>query len=77
MGVLTVRNVDDDLIRRLKIRAVERGVSAEEEHRRILRQALGKPRPEEDLVSLIRNSPLRGLNLDGVEERTTSEPVDL
>ncbi|MGI8794375.1 MAG: FitA-like ribbon-helix-helix domain-containing protein [Acidimicrobiales bacterium] len=40
MGQLIVRNLDDELVRRLKIRAAERGHSAEEEHREILRQAL-------------------------------------
>ncbi|MBW3606532.1 MAG: DNA-binding protein [Actinobacteria bacterium] len=40
MGQLIVRNLDDDLVRRLKVRAAERGHSAEEEHREILRQAL-------------------------------------
>jgi antitoxin FitA len=40
MGQLTVRKVDDDLIRRLKTRAAEHGRSAEAEHREILRQAL-------------------------------------
>jgi antitoxin FitA len=40
MGRLTVRNVDDEVIRRLKLRAVEHGRSAEAEHREILKQAL-------------------------------------
>jgi antitoxin FitA len=40
MGQLTVRKVDDDLIRRLKTRAAEHGRSAEAEHREILKQAL-------------------------------------
>ena len=40
MGELLVRNVDDDLIRRLKERAAARGRSAEAEHRIILQQAL-------------------------------------
>jgi len=40
MGQLTVRKVDDELIRRLKIRAAEHGRSAEAEHREILKQAL-------------------------------------
>jgi plasmid stability protein len=40
MGQLLVRNVDDDLIRRLKERAVAHGRSAEAEHRIILEQAL-------------------------------------
>jgi plasmid stability protein len=40
MGQLLVRNVDDDLIRRLKERAAAHGRSAEAEHRAILEQAL-------------------------------------
>ena len=37
---LRVRNLDDDLIRRLKRRAALHGRSMEAEHREILRQAL-------------------------------------
>lgn len=37
---LHVRNVDDDVARALKKRASEKGVSAEAEHREILKQAL-------------------------------------
>lgn len=40
MGSLSVRNVDDDLISRLKRRAARHGRSAEAEHREILRQVL-------------------------------------
>jgi antitoxin FitA len=40
MGQLLVRNVNDDLIRRLKERAAAHGRSAEAEHRFILEQAL-------------------------------------
>ena len=39
-GNLHVRNLDDDLILRLKRRAARHGRSAEAEHREILRQAL-------------------------------------
>ncbi|MGH6943336.1 MAG: FitA-like ribbon-helix-helix domain-containing protein [Geminicoccaceae bacterium] len=39
---LIVRNVDDELVRRLKLRAARHGRSAEAEHREILEQALGK-----------------------------------
>lgn len=39
-GTLNVRNVDDDLIVRLKRRAARHGRSAEAEHREILAQAL-------------------------------------
>ena len=40
MATLTVRNLDDDLVRKLRIRAAEHGRSAEAEHREILREAL-------------------------------------
>ena len=39
-GNLQVRNLDDDLIVRLKRRAARHGRSAEAEHREILRQVL-------------------------------------
>jgi plasmid stability protein len=39
-GNLHVRNLEDDLILRLKRRALRHGRSAEAEHREILRQAL-------------------------------------
>jgi antitoxin FitA len=40
MASLHVRNLDEELVRRLKRRAVRHGRSAEAEHREILRQAL-------------------------------------
>lgn len=40
MGQLTVRKVDDRIIKALKRRAAEHGRSAEAEHREILRMAL-------------------------------------
>jgi len=40
MAQLLVRNLEDELVRHLKKRAGEHGVSVEEEHRRILREAL-------------------------------------
>jgi antitoxin FitA len=40
MATLTVRNLDDALVRQLRIRAAEHGRSAEAEHREILRIAL-------------------------------------
>ncbi|RPJ35588.1 MAG: DNA-binding protein [Verrucomicrobiaceae bacterium] len=40
MPQLLVRNLEEELVRDLKKRAGEHGVSVEEEHRRILREAL-------------------------------------
>lgn len=42
MTSITVRNIEDGLKRRLRIRAAEHGHSMEEEARRILREALGE-----------------------------------
>jgi len=40
MAQLLVRNLDNEVLRQLKKRAGEHGVSVEEEHRRILREVL-------------------------------------
>ncbi len=47
MGQLTVRKLDDEIIRRLKLRAARHGRSAEAELRAILEAAL-KSEEEED-----------------------------
>jgi plasmid stability protein len=44
MANLHVRNLDDDLVERLKVRAAENGRSVEAEHRDILRRALDDAR---------------------------------
>ena len=43
MTQLLVRNVADSVARRLKERATAHGVSVEEDHRRILREAVSRP----------------------------------
>jgi plasmid stability protein len=69
MGVLTVRKVDDDLIRALKLRAAQHGRSAEAEHRLILEQALRNHR--DDFVKLARESRER------LKGRDFSDTTDL
>jgi plasmid stability protein len=56
MASLHVRNVDDDLVARLKRRAARHGRSAEAEHREILRQALAQDEPDnfEELAAELR-----------------------
>lgn len=44
MANLVVRNVDEEVVRALKARAGRHGTSAEAEHRKILAQALLRPR---------------------------------
>lgn len=59
MKQLLVRNIDETLVRKLKLRAAENGVSAEEQHRRILAEALsGTPQVKEPLASYIVNRPV-------------------
>ena len=51
-GSLHVRNLDDDLIAKLKRRTVRHGRSTEAEHREILRQALaGEDAPSFDKLA--------------------------
>lgn len=40
MATLTVRDLDEDIVRRLRLRAAENGRSVESEHREILRSVL-------------------------------------
>ena len=49
MGSITIRNLDDDVKRRLRVRAAEHGRSMEEEAREILRQVVTRPIPLRDL----------------------------
>jgi plasmid stability protein len=49
MGSLVVRNLDDELINRLKERAKQAGRSAEAEHRTILEEALRPSRSGREL----------------------------
>ena len=58
MAQLIVRNLEDEVVRALKISAAEHGRSAEEEHRELLRSVLlrqGKPQP--DFKSLLASIP--------------------
>ena len=77
-GTLHVRNLDDDLIARLKRRAARHGRSAEAEHREILRQALsGEVEPSFDVLAAEfraltrdrRHTPAEDLQREGREER--------
>ena len=78
MGNLSVRNLDDELIARLKRRAARHGKSAEAEVREILRQALSaEPEPSfDDLAAELRaltagrhHTPAEQLQREGRDER--------
>ncbi len=54
MAQLLVRNIPDSLVKALKIRAAQHGVSAEEEHRRILAEAMAEAEKSEN-TSKVKN----------------------
>jgi plasmid stability protein len=66
MASITIRNLDDDLKRRLRVRAAEHGRSMEAEVRQILRQAVGEPGAPKDLGQSIhqRFAALGGAQLE-------------
>ena len=67
MASIIVRNLEEGLKRRLRIRAAENGRSMEEEVRDILRTALyGQPPAQKDLANAIRArfAPLGGVELE-------------
>jgi len=65
MASITIRNLDDDVKRRLRVRAAEHGRSMEEEARDILRQVVGQPNAPRNLGLAIhaRFAALGGLEL--------------
>ena len=80
MASITVRNLDDELKRRLRIRAAENGRSMEQEARDILRSALKQePSGGRDLASAIRArfAPLGGVELELPFREPIREPPQL
>ncbi len=66
MASITIRNLDDGLKRRLRLRAAEHGRSMEEEVRDILRRAVGRSAVPANLGETIhrRFAALGGVELD-------------
>jgi plasmid stability protein len=77
MGQLIVRNVDDEVIRRLKTRAAGRGRSAEAEHRDILREALLPRRATGTLKDALLRMPAGGDDADFERPRDRGRKVVL
>lgn len=72
MANLLVRNVDDTVADALKARAREHGISAEAEHRRILAQALTRPK-KKHFARVLSEMPDVGEDADF--ERVQNEPA--
>jgi len=76
---MTIRNMDDSVKARLRIRAAEHGRSMEEEAREILAGALAaEPARGGNLYDAIRSriEPLGGVELPAIE-REAIRPIDL
>ena len=54
MASITIRNLEDEIKQRLRVRAAEHGRSMEEEARDILRRVLGEGAPPRNLAVAIR-----------------------
>jgi plasmid stability protein len=77
MATLTIRNLDEAVKERLRVRAAEHGHSMEAEARRILHSALGESRPpERNLYERIhaRFAALGGVDLDLPPRERMREP---
>ena len=77
MAMLTIRNLDDEVKGRLRVRAAKHGCSMEEEARQILRQALAGKTPEKGLASRIHQRVMEttgGLELD-LPARSQTRPA--
>ncbi len=78
MASMTIRDIDDRLKAKLRVRAAHHGHSMEEEAREILRAALSAPRVDHgSLVDRIRAriEPLGGIDLEFEPREPIREPV--
>lgn len=76
MASITIRNLDDGVKTRLRVRAAKHGRSMEEEARIILREAVERgPRPK-NLASAVRArfAPFGGVELEIPPRRPAREP---
>jgi plasmid stability protein len=69
MAQLLVRNLEEELVRALQVRAAEHGRSTEAEHREILREALAKTAPRLDLKAFLESMPNLGEDADFERDR--------
>lgn len=66
MASITIRNLDDGVKARLRVRAAGNGRSMEEEARLILREAVGRRPSANNLAAIIRAhfGPAKGVDLE-------------
>jgi len=79
MASMTIRGVDEDLKKRLRIQAAQHGCSMEEEAREILRSALATAQPSSAMMlKRIREivEPLGGIELEIPPREFDREPPE-
>lgn len=78
MSTMTIRNIDDDLKARLRVRAAENGRSMEAEVRQILRDAITRSGNEKGLGTLIHEhfATIGGVELDILKPDSPVRYVD-
>ncbi len=76
MAQLIVRNLDEEIVRELKLRAARNGRSAESEHREILRLSL-VPKPRKSIKDMLLSMPDVGEDADFERAPDTGREVKL
>ncbi len=77
MAQLIVRNIEDELVQELKVRAARNGQSAEEEHRQILRRALGSDHSGSSIKEMLEEMPDVGDDQDFERIQDRGRAVEL
>lgn len=77
MAQLLVRDIETEVVRELKVRAARHGRSAEEEHRQILREALGPQGPGQSLKEMLLAMPDAGEDQDFERPEDRGRAVEL
>ena len=77
MSQLIVRNLDEEVVRELRVRAARHGRSAEAEHREILRKALLPKADRRPLKDYLLSMPSVGEDSDFARLADRGREVDL
>ena len=77
MAQLIVRNLEDEIVHQLKLRAAQHGRSAEAEHREILRGALIAALTGESLKEMLLAMPSVGTDADFARPEDIGRELEL
>ena len=72
---LSIKKLDDKIVEKLRIRAIQHGISMEEEARRIIEQAVSNPTRLGDMATQYFGTA-HGINFE-TPENNPHEPLDL